>query len=253
MAEPPRILVVDDEPSLRRLIERYLVARGFVVVTASDGAEALARMQEARPDLVITDVMMPNMDGWELAQRIRGDADFVFVPIIYVSALGGSKDRVHGLQIGGDDYLTKPFELEELLLRVRRLLSRRDEIERELRQSYRILDLADDRAFSGELGEITLPSVLTLLEMERKSGLLVVHRRDPATCLRIYMKAGRALAARVDAAAEPRNEAAIFAAFGWRSGRFELAPLDLTMEPEIRMSTTGLIMEGARTIDEMGR
>ncbi|HRI07251.1 MAG TPA: response regulator [Nannocystaceae bacterium] len=253
MPEVPRILVVDDEPSLRRLIERYLTMHGFTVVTANDGEEALARIRESRPDLVITDVMMPNMDGWDLAQRLRNDADFLFVPIIYVTALGGSSDRVRGLRVGADDYLTKPFELEELLLRVQRLLARRDEIERGLRQNYRIIELADDRAFSGELSEITLPSALTLLEMERKTGLLLVHRRDPSATLRIYMKKGRALAARLDATAEPRNEAAIFDAFGWRNGRFEFAPLDLEIDAEIKMSTTGLIMEGARKLDELQR
>lgn len=250
---PPRILVVDDEPSLRRLIERYLSMQGYEVVVASDGNEALERIAEQIPDLVITDVMMPHMDGWDLVQRLRSSVDLLFVPIIYVTALGGGKDRIQGFRLGADDYVTKPFELEELSLRVRRVLSRRDAIERELRQSYRILDVPDDRAVSGTLGQIGLASVLSLLEMERKSGLLLVHRHAPTGCVRIYLKNGRVVAARIDGASDPRNEEAVFHALTWRTGRFEFAPLDLEIDEEVRMSTTGLLMEGARKLDEMDR
>jgi len=251
MAEAPQILVVDDDAGVRRLLERFLSSRGYAVTTASDGEDALAQLHRRRADLVITDVMMPKMDGWQLAQHLRADADFVFTPIIYLTALSSPQDRIHGLRIGADDYLSKPFEPEELELRIRRLLTRRDEVERELRQHYRILDLVDDRAISGELAEIGLPSALTLLEMERKTGLLVVYHRDPSACLRIYIKRGRALAATLDDGAL-RNEGAIFRAFTWRSGRFEFAPLDLEITPEISLSITGLIMEGARVIDEGG-
>ncbi|MCA9657484.1 MAG: response regulator [Myxococcales bacterium] len=246
----PRILVVDDEQSLRRLIDRYLTMQGYDVVCASDGNEALAEVERRVPDLIITDVMMPNLDGWDLVQKLRTKADLLFVPIIYVTALGAGKDRIRGFRFGADDYVTKPFELEELELRVARALSRRDSVERDLKATYRIVDVPDDRAVSGTLAQIGLASVLTLLEMERKSGLLLMHRDEPAETVRIFIKQGRVVAAR---GAEERNEPAVFRAMGWRNGRFEFAPLEFDIDEEVRMSTTGLIMESARMIDERER
>lgn len=227
--------------------------QGYEVVCAADGKEAIAAIENRIPDLIITDVMMPNMDGWELVQSLRSRADLLFTPIIYVTALGAGKDRIQGFRLGADDYMTKPFELEELHLRVRRVLARRDEIERELKQSYRIVDVPDDRAVSGTLAQISLASVLTLLEMERKSGLLLMHRQDPPASVRIYIKKGRVVAARMDGEGGERNEAAVFRALGWRNGRFEFASFEFDIDEEVRMSTTGLIMEGARMLDEWDR
>lgn len=245
----PRILVVDDEPSLRRLIDRYLSMEGYEVVCVADGSEALAEVELWIPDLIITDVMMPKMDGWDLVEQLRRKADLLLVPIIYVTALGGGQDRIRGFRNGGDDYLTKPFELEELHLRVQRALSRRETLERDLRAGQRIIDVPDDRAISGSLAQIGLPSVLTLLEMERKSGVLLVQCEDPVATVRIFIQSGRVVAARSDS---ERNEQAVFLALAWSRGRFEFAPLDFEIDEEVRMTTTGLIMEGARFMDEGG-
>ncbi len=245
----PRILVVDDEPSLRRLIDRYLSMEGYEVVCVADGSEALAEVELWIPDLIITDVMMPKMDGWNLVEQLRRKADLLLVPIIYVTALGGGEDRIRGFRNGGDDYLTKPFELEELHLRVERALSRREALERDLRAGQRIIDVPDDRAISGSLSQIGLPSVLTLLEMERKSGVLLVQREEPVATVHLFIQGGRVVAARSD---DVRNEQAVFLALGWGRGRFEFAPLEFEIDEEVRMTTTGLIMEGARFMDEGG-
>ena len=223
---------------------------GYEVVGVGDGDEAIAEVERWIPELIITDVMMPNMDGWDLVNQLRRRADLLLVPIIYVTALGSGKDRIRGFRSGADDYLTKPFELEELHLRVQRALSRREALERDLRSGQRIIDVPDDRAVSGSLAQIGVPSVLTLLEMERKSGLLVIHRDDPPAFVRIFLQSGRVVAARSDAG--ERNEEAVFSALNWSSGRFEFAPLDFEIEEEVRMSTTGLILEGARFLDEGG-
>jgi len=244
----PRILVVDDEPSLRLLIGRYLKMEGYEVVGVEDGTQALAEVERWIPDLIITDVMMPNMDGWDLVGNLRKRADLLLVPIIYVTALGAGKDRIRGFRNGADDYMTKPFELEELQLRVQRALSRRETLERDLRSGQRIIDVPDDRAISGTLAQIGLPSVLTLLEMERKSGLLMIKRTDPAALVRVFIQSGRVVAARSDNG--EHNEEAVYRALNWGHGRFEFAPLDFEIEEEVRMSTTGLIMEGARFLDE---
>jgi len=244
----PRILVVDDEPSLRRLLDRYLSMEGYEVVCVADGREALAKVAVWIPDLIITDVMMPKMDGWDLVEQLRRKADLLLVPIIYVTALGGGEQRIRGFRNGGDDYLTKPFEIEELHLRIVRALSRRESLERELRAGQRIIDVPDDRAISGSLSQIGLPTVLTVLELERKSGLLLVQSEGQAT-VRVFIQSGRVVAARSES---ERNEQAVFRALGWTHGRFEFAPLDFEIDEEVRMTTTGLLMEGARLLDEGG-
>ena len=116
-----RILVVEDEKPLREFVARNLSVRGYEVLKAANGMEALAIFQNQPLDLIILDLMMPHMDGLELTQRIRRTST---VPIIVLSALDEERDKVTALDLGADDYLTKPFGVEELLARVRGLLRR---------------------------------------------------------------------------------------------------------------------------------
>jgi two-component system OmpR family response regulator len=125
MAEAPahgRILVVDDEQNITELVAMAMRYVGFDVVTASSGREALAAVPDYRPDLVVLDVMMPDLDGFEVCRRLR--ADGLRVPVVYLTARDATEDKVRGLTIGGDDYVTKPFSLEELVARVRAVLRR---------------------------------------------------------------------------------------------------------------------------------
>lgn len=120
-ARKVRIISADDDPQLLRLIARNLEFEGYAVETASDGAQALELIERAAPDLVLLDVMMPRMDGFTVCQRVR---EFSAVPIIIITARGQDQDKVKGLDLGADDYLTKPFSVEELLARVRAVLRR---------------------------------------------------------------------------------------------------------------------------------
>lgn len=120
-AKKPLVVVADDDPQLLRLVTRNLQLEDFEVVGASDGQQALERIEEKAPDLVILDVMMPKLDGFTVCERVR---EFSAVPIIIVTARGQDQDKVRGLDIGADDYLTKPFSVDELLARVRAVLRR---------------------------------------------------------------------------------------------------------------------------------
>ena len=117
-----RLLVVDDEPALRETLERALVAEGYAVETAADGVEALTAIERATPDAVVLDVLMPRLDGLETTRRLRTSGNNV--PVLVLTARDGVLDRVAGLDAGADDYVVKPFALEELLARVRALLRR---------------------------------------------------------------------------------------------------------------------------------
>jgi len=115
------ILVVDDDTPMRVFISRNLVARDFEVLQAANGMEALATVRQDEPDLVVLDIMMPHLDGYETCRRLRA---FSEVPIVVVTAMGDERDIVHALDCGADDCLTKPFGIEELLARVRSVLRR---------------------------------------------------------------------------------------------------------------------------------
>lgn len=120
-----KILVVDDDEKITSLLRRSLTFEGYDVLTAQDGRAGLQTMLETEPDLVVLDVMMPNLDGWEVCERIRKSGSKV--PILMLTAKDEVKDRVKGLDLGADDYLVKPFALEELLARVRALLRRTED------------------------------------------------------------------------------------------------------------------------------
>jgi class 3 adenylate cyclase/CheY-like chemotaxis protein len=122
MHEPPRILLVDDNEANLDVAKVRLESQGYEVVTAGDGEEALVRVRETGPDLVLLDIMMPKLDGIEVTRRLKADASLPFTPIILVTAKADAKDVVAGLNAGGDDYLTKPFDHASLVARVRSML-----------------------------------------------------------------------------------------------------------------------------------
>ncbi len=134
------ILVVDDDPEIVSLVKRGLAYAGYTIDTASDGEEALAKALDREPDLVVLDIMMPGIDGIEVSKRLRQASD---VPILMLTARGTVADRVVGLDSGADDYLVKPFSLDELLARARALLRRRRP---EGRETLRFSDLSLDTA-----------------------------------------------------------------------------------------------------------
>ncbi|GAA2280146.1 response regulator transcription factor [Streptomyces atrovirens] len=127
MTGSERLLVVEDEPTLRELLSASLRLAGFAVVPVETGAQALAAVRERRPDLIVLDVMLPDFDGFEVVRRLReqrSSAPPGHPPVLFLTARDAPEDRIGGLRAGGDDYLTKPFNLEELVLRIRAILRR---------------------------------------------------------------------------------------------------------------------------------
>ncbi len=133
-AKKTTILAADDDPQLLRLITRNLQLEGYDVLAASDGQQALELIENNSPDLVLLDVMMPRMDGFTVCYRVR---EFSTVPIIIITARGQDQDKVRGLDLGADDYLTKPFSVDELLARVRAVIRRSQFTAREFTQGLR--------------------------------------------------------------------------------------------------------------------
>ena len=117
-----RVLVVDDEPNIVDVVTMALRFQGFAVESAGTGADALSAVSDFRPHLMVLDVMLPDMEGFDVAQRLG--AQRARVPIIFLTARDDTADKIRGLSIGGDDYVTKPFSLEELVARIRTILRR---------------------------------------------------------------------------------------------------------------------------------
>jgi two-component system OmpR family response regulator len=137
-----RLLVVDDEPNIVELLSASLRYAGFEVETATNGAAALQVARTFRPDLLVLDVMMPEMDGFELVRRLRGDG--TRTPVLFLTARDATEDKVTGLTLGGDDYVTKPFSLEEVVARIRAVLRRTSENEARTATRLEFADLELD-------------------------------------------------------------------------------------------------------------
>ncbi|MBE9005913.1 response regulator transcription factor [Fortiea sp. LEGE XX443] len=134
---PLTILVVDDDLGTRLSISDYLELSGYSVITANDGQEALAMVEEYHPDLIVTDIVMPRMNGYELVRRVRQQPVFRLLPVILLTARTKTQERILGYQSGCDLYLPKPFELEELAAAIRNLLERSQIIQSEYRVSHK--------------------------------------------------------------------------------------------------------------------
>ncbi|MCF7668174.1 MAG: response regulator transcription factor [Verrucomicrobia bacterium] len=137
------ILIVDDEPDALELIDFNIRAAGYSVISADDGEDALKKAREHLPDLIVLDLMLPEMDGLEVCKILRRDKKTIHIPVIMLTAKAAEIDRVLGLELGADDYITKPFSPRELVLRIKKLLNR-SATEREPEEEIRIGNLKID-------------------------------------------------------------------------------------------------------------
>ena len=188
MSGKPRILVVDDTPENIRLLEALLEPRGYAVITASSGQEALAKLRDQHPDLVLLDVVMPEMDGYEVCRRLREDPATTVLPVVMVTA-SGSEQRVAAIEAGADDFISKPLDQAELLARIRSLLRIKqyhDKIEaqaaelkrwnRDLEQ--RVGEQVDELVRVGRLKRFLAPQLVEVITSSGDDSFLESHRRE---------------------------------------------------------------------------
>ena len=168
-----RVLVVDDDPPLRRMLERTLVAEGFEVTVAGDGGAALVQTERSAPDVIVLDVTMPGLDGLAVCRRLRSKG--LSTPILMLTARDAVPDRVAGLEAGADDYLIKPFAVQELLARLRALIRRTGQSRSLLSYADLVLDVENRSATrAGRPIELT----------GRESDLLALLLREPGRVVR---------------------------------------------------------------------
>ncbi len=182
MTDPAKILVVDDTVNNVKLLRDLLAVKGFAVVTASSGPEALERVEKERPDLVLLDVMMPGMNGYEVCRKIRDGAETSILPVVMVTALDPAQERIKGIEAGADDFLTKPINQAELLARVRSLLRVKElwdrvvELNRTLEQ--RVADQVGELERLGRLKRFFSPQLAELIVSGGADDPLRSHRRE---------------------------------------------------------------------------
>ncbi len=264
----PHVLVADDDTWILRMIATVLEKRGHTVETATDGEEALALAEKRPPDLLITDVMMPRMDGWSLVRHLRARPELAQLPVIFLTALSSEEDRIRGFRLGADDYMAKPFRFEELDLRVGKTLRRALAAAQQAREQLSSPSLRVD------LTQMGLSSLLVLLELERKTGQLTLHpafdasidqalsalpgadgdqaARVPSVGI-VLIREGRIVHARLDGAAEPVDAECVYHLLAWPAGELEFTACIVEGEDRVGMSTTSLLMEAARRLDEARR
>ncbi|MBA3395896.1 MAG: response regulator [Deltaproteobacteria bacterium] len=239
----PHVLVADDDAWILRMVATVLEKRGYSVETAVDGEDALVRALARTPDLLITDVMMPKMDGWALVRQLRSHTELAMLPVIFLTALSSEDDRIRGFRLGADDYVSKPFRFEELDLRVTKTLRRTQQAMVETREQL------GGSGLRGDLAQVGLSSLLVLIEMERKTGLLQL-RAPNGPSAQILVREGKVVHARLDDADEPVDAECVYYLLTWGAGEFEFISCLVEGVDRVSVSTTHLLMEGARLIDE---
>jgi len=238
----PHVLVADDDAWILRMVATVLEKRGYSVETAVDGEDALERALAHPPDLLITDVMMPKVDGWSLVRQLRAHTELAMLPVIFLTALSSEDDRIRGFRLGADDYVTKPFRFEELDLRVAKTLRRTAQTAQDTREQI------NGSGLRGDLSQVGLSSLLVLIEMERKTGLLQL--RAEGVSAQILVRDGKVVHARLDGADDPVDAACVYHLLTWPAGEFEFVTCVVEGSDRVNESTTHLLMEGARLIDE---
>ncbi len=234
-----KVLVVDDNKTMVEMLSAKLSSLGHRVITAYNGLEALEKARDSYPDLVLLDIMMPYLDGLEVAKILKANIETRSIPIIFLTVKDRLQDKVIGLKAGADDYITKPFQWEELEARVEAVLRRSRPHETEEPQTQA------PRGILGGLVDISLPHLIQLIEVDRKSGILTLTCKDRSGY--IMFNQGSIANAIVGGL---KGEAAVYRLLTWEEGGFLFEPWHSPTESQIELSNQELIMEGVRRLDE---
>jgi CheY-like chemotaxis protein len=235
------LLLVDADLRSLRVLEVSLRKAGYSVATSGDARGALELMELSKPDLILSDTRLPQMDGFAFIEAIRKSPELSDVPMIFLSSDTSVESKVKGLELGVEDYLTKPIYIKEILARVNVVLQRKRREGIELRQTSK-------QKFTGALSDIGVVDLLQTIDNSKKSGVL--HLSSASTRGAIYFRNGNP----VDAELGPlRGARAIYRALVWTEGTFEIDFRDVRREDVIQTSTQGVLMEGMRRLDEWGR
>jgi DNA-binding response OmpR family regulator len=238
-----QLLLVDADPRSVRVLEVSLKKAGYSVTTATDGADALSKIEFSIPDLILSDTRLPRLDGYELVRRLKEHAEFAQLPVVFLTSQKSIEDKIRGLELGVEDYLTKPIFVRELIARVNLLLARRTQ-----EKMATSMPTSRRTRLSGSLEDMGVVDLLQTFEVSRKSGIARIS--DGRRETRVFFRDGKVVDAELG---QLRGEEAVYRALIWISGSFEVEFCPVSNEDIIPTSTQGLLMEGMRRVDEWGR
>jgi DNA-binding response OmpR family regulator len=236
-----RLLAVDDNRLILRVIEDFFVPHGWDVTATEGAAPALAALGVDAFDAIVSDILMPGMDGWEFFDAVRRLPANAATPFVFLTVEGELPQRLRGLHLGADDYMTKPFAVEELHARIERLVEKRDALEAARRSG--------DALLAGSVEHLAISDLLQILSLNGKDGTVELRQRDDEG--RIEFVAGQIADAEAGAA---RGTKALYRMLGWTEASFRVVPrAGSPKETTIGSSTSNVLMDGLVSLDEWGR
>lgn len=247
-----KILVADVDLATHRFVETSLAGKGYELSYATDGEKALATATRNKPDVLIIDLDLPQLDGPSLIKTLRSKPEYSMIPVIFLADKTVVEPRIQGFKIGADDYLPKPLNATDLDQRLEAAKRISTTTENNIRSAG---NQSGDfsvmmTGFRGSLEQIGLPSLMTLMEIERKTGQLVIILEDLKDKARVFFLDGRVIRAKLDTAPAPKNAQLIYELFGRSKGKFDFRPSGVDAKDEIALPTAMLLLEGARLLDE---
>ena len=242
------LLLVDGDPRSLRVLEVSLKKAGFNVTTAITGKDALEKVGLAPPDLIISETALEEVDGYAFCRKLKANAAWTEIPFVFLTAQTEIEFKIKGLELGCDDYLTKPIYIKEIVTRVRILLQKQQRTKIEQKREGRT-------RFSGRLSDMAVVDLIQTIELSRKSGVIQFHGETPpeggqAPMSAIYFRDGRVIDAELG---QLTGEHAFYRLIDWGDGTFELELGGVEREGRIAMSAQGLLMEAMRRQDEWAR
>ena len=232
-------LVVDPEAEFRRSVRDLLVARGFTVHEATSGEEALRLALEKRPWLILSEVTVPGLDGFELCRRVRSHSLLHHTPFVFLSRRDDYRDRYHGLRLGADDYLAKATGSRELLIRIQLLLKRYSEMGARNRRGA---------GMEGSIEVVGAPGMLQMCHLGRLTGVCTV--RTATQAVQLQFRNGDIVAADSDTS---QGVDAVYDLLSWSRGHFEFVPGDPQPGEPLGETFDQILLEGCRRLDETRR
>lgn len=240
--ETGSVLLVDDDADILEFLSVYLETSGHSVTASESGEAALAAIEAEAPELIIADIRMPGMSGYELCRRVRGSGRDR-IPFIFCSALGGTPERIRGLRMGADDYVVKPVNPEELLLKVETILGRSRRLGRlEESLSYRDTPVL----LEGSLGELSVPDLLQIADVARWHDVRLDLVAENGARGLLFLSGDRLLHAEAD---ELAGLPAFHRLLGWSAGSFRVETSAFEGEPTIDRKLDGCLLEGVARLD----
>jgi CheY-like chemotaxis protein len=234
-----RLLLVDGDPKSLRVLDVSLKKAGFDVAAATSGREALAVLEASQPDLIISDTDLDEMDGFELCSRIKARSEWAKIPFLFVSGRKSIEDKIRGLELGVDDYLTKPIYIKEIGIRVRTALQRAERERMESRREGRT-------RFAGDLSDVGVVDLVQTIELNRKSGIIHIVNRDGRRGS-VFFRDGKVIDAEVGRLSGAN---AMYRLFSWSEGQFAVEFKQIRRHDVIATAMAPLLMEGMRRLDE---